>query len=342
MDTRVDPRQHPYCARPWRQVTFLSDGTAVCACIDAARTNPLGNIHERTFDEIWNGPEYQQLRGLIANDQIDAVPICLKCPNRIAEAPKDRAKVEGFPYPTSLYLESVAACNLKCPGCDRDAIEGNRDGKLVMDMDAYKKIVDPLSPDLTYMEYHLGGENFMHKQWPEMIRYAKDKNPNVFVLTSTNGHYFRNTEEREALVNCGIDGVIFSIDGATQESYEKYRVRGKIDIALEAMEGVLEARERLGKERPLICWRYILFDWNDSDEEMDLARKMARDMGVDFFAWHLNVAEADYSSKRYHIGSPHLEEIADELWDNIQYSVKLPAVYDPYSDTTIQHTSVEA
>ena len=69
---------------------------------------------------------------------------------------------------------------------------------------------------------------------------------------------------------------------------------------------------------------------------------MAKDIGVDFFAWHLNVAEADYSSDRYHIGSPHLEEIADELWDNIQYSVQLPAVYDPYSDTTIQHTSVEA
>lgn len=337
MDTRIEPSLNTYCARPWRQVTFLSDGTAVCACIDAARTNPLGNIHERSFDEIWNGPEYQRLRGLIAGDRIDAEPICQQCPNRIAEPPSDREKVSGFPRPTTLFLESVAACNLKCPGCDRDSIEGNRDGKLVMDMDAYRRIIDPLSPGLVYMEYHLGGENFMHKQWPEMIRYAKDKNPDLFILTSTNGHYFRNTEEREALVNSGIDCVIFSIDGATQESYEKYRVRGKLDTVLDAMRGVLEARERLGRERPLIVWRYILFSWNDSDEEMNTARRMAKDIGVDYFTWHLNVADADYSSPRYHIGSPHLGEIGHELWDNVQHAVQLPPVYDPYTETATQH-----
>jgi hypothetical protein len=45
---------------------------------------------------------------------------------------------------------------------------------------------------------------------------------------------------------------------------------------------------------------------------------MARDMGVDALAWHLNGAGPDMSSSRYYIGSPHLHEIADELWDNMQ------------------------
>jgi MoaA/NifB/PqqE/SkfB family radical SAM enzyme len=220
--------------------------------------------------------------------------------------------------PKILYLESVAACNLVCPGCDRLAIEGGRDGKLVMDWDVYQRIIDGLSPGLEYMEFHLGGENFMHKQWPRMLRYAKERNPGVFILTSTNGHYFRTEKERQDLVDSGIDLVIMSIDGATAESYVKYRVRGKFDLVLDNMRGVIETRNRAGKSRPIIVWRYILFHWNDTPEEMDLARKLSREMGVDQLAWHLNVASDAMSSKRYYIGSPHLTEIQHEIWDTIQ------------------------
>jgi MoaA/NifB/PqqE/SkfB family radical SAM enzyme len=325
MDTRTDPAVNRYCSRPWSQTTFLSDGTAVCACIDAGRTNPLGNIRERSFEEIWNGPEYQRLRSAIAGGDIDSVPICRGCPNRISDPPPGGHGVADRPKPKALYLESVAACNLVCPGCDRESIEGTRDGRLVMDWATYQKIVDALSPGLEYMEYHLGGENFMHKQWPRMIRYAKEKNPRVFVVSSTNGHYFRTEQERRDLVTCGIDGIIFSIDGASQETYVKYRVGGRFDAVIENMRGCLEARRALGLSRPYVVWRYILFDWNDSPEEMDRARRMAREIGVDLFAWHLNVAAPAMSSKRYYIGSPHNAEIATELWDNVQ-NVKLPGV----------------
>jgi MoaA/NifB/PqqE/SkfB family radical SAM enzyme len=318
MDTRIDPAANRYCSRPWSQTTFLSDGTAVCACIDAARSNPLGNVHDRSFDDIWNGPEYARLRQAIAGDDIDSVPICRGCPNRIAERPPASAGSTGVAIPKALFIESVAACNLVCPGCDRDSIEGTRDGKLVMDWPAYQKIIDALSPGLEYMEYHLGGENFMHKQWPRMLRYAKDQNPGLFIVSSTNGHYFRNEKERRELVECGIDGVIFSIDGATPESYVKYRVGGDFDAVIANMRGCLEARRAAGRTRPYIVWRYILFPWNDSPAEMDLARRMAREIGVDLFAWHLNVASPTMSSSRYYIGSPHLHEIASELWDNVQ------------------------
>src|SRR5262245_50956434 len=261
MDTRVDPLRNRYCSRPWSQATFLSDGTAVCACIDAARTNPLGNIHDRSFEEIWNGVENIRLRAAIANDNIDSTPICRACPNPIDTPPPDRS-LAAVPKPAALFLESVAACNLKCPGCEREAIEGTRDGKLVMDWPAYQKIIDSLSPGLRYMEFHLGGENFMHKEWPRMLRYAKDRNPELFILSSTNGLYFRNEKERRDLVECGIDGVIFSIDGATQETYARYRVGGRLEDAVANMRGCLEARRKAGRERPYIVWRYILFHWN--------------------------------------------------------------------------------
>ena len=58
-------------------------------------------------------------------------------------------------------------------------------------------------------------------------------------------------------------------------------------------------------------------EWNDSPEEMNLARRMAKEIGVDHLAWHLNGVSIMNSSKRYYTGSPHLIEIKDEIWDTL-------------------------
>ncbi len=302
----------PYCARPWKQVTVLSDGTAVCACIDAGKTNPLGNVFETSLAKVWDGEAYQRLRRNIEED-IDRVPICRGCPNRIKEEPPHGFH-SGIRKPSVLFIESYAGCNLACPGCDRGAIEGTRED-LMMDYSKYCGLIDELSPGLRYMEFHVGGENWMHRRAAEMVSYCKQRNPGCIVLSSTNGHFFHTEAKAREAVETGIDCLIFSIDGATQESYEKYRVRGNIERALDCMKRVLRLRNEMGRKLPLVIWRYILFAWNSSPGEMDLARRMAKDLGVDSLAWHLNGAQEEFSSPRYFIGSAHLREIKDELWD---------------------------
>lgn len=315
-----------YCARPWSQVTVLSDGTAVCACVDSGKKNPLGNLREGSFEEVWDGPGYVGLREAIATD-IDQVEVCRGCPNRIEGPPPPEGYVRGIPKPEVLFLESYAGCNLTCPGCDRDAIEGTRTD-LALDWDTYTKLIDDLSPGLKYMEFHVGGENYMHKRANPMVAYCKERNPDCYVLSSTNGHFFHTDDRIQDVFDSGIDCLIFSIDGATQESYEKYRVNGRLDRVLKGMRRMIEMRNAQGRQLPLIVWRYILFSWNSSQEEMDLARSMADEIGVDQLAWHLNVAEGDYSSPRYYIGSPHLPEIRDELWDTMLERVDVKLDYD--------------
>ncbi len=304
----------PYCARPWNQIAVLSDGTAVCACIDAEKTNPLGNFKTQTLDEIWRGPRYEGLRRAIRKD-IDVVPICRGCPNRIA-APPPGAEVPLPQKPRALYLESYAGCNLECPGCNRPGIEGSRT-ELALDFATYTKIIDSLAPDLAYMEFHLGGENYMHKQASAMVRYCRDKNPRCVILSSTNGHFFHTDERAKEALASGIDCLVFSVDGARQDSYEKYRVNGRIDRVFDGMRRLVRLRQELGLERPLIVWRYILFSWNDSRDEMDLARALAKEIGVDHLAWHLNAVESQQASTRYFVGSKHLAEIEHELWDTL-------------------------
>lgn len=304
----------PHCARPWNQIAVLSDGTAVCACIDAEKTNPLGNFRTQSLEEIWNGARYQGLRKAIAKN-IDAVEICRGCPNRIATPPPAGSVV--VPHkPRALYLESYAGCNLECPGCNRPGIEGSRES-LALDFPTFQKVIDQLAPDLAYLEFHLGGENYMHKQASQMVRYCRDQNPRCVILSSTNGHFFHTDERAREAIESGIDCLIFSIDGATQESYQKYRVNGRLDRVLEGLSRVARMKRELGRTSPLVVWRYILFEWNDSHEEMQRARELAKLHGADHLAWHLNAVSNQQASKRYYVGSPHLKEIEHELWDTL-------------------------
>lgn len=306
-----------FCTRPWRQVAVLSDGTAVCACIDAEKSNPLGNFTTQSFDEVWNGARYEHLRHAIETD-IDQVPICRGCPHRVAGPPPPPGLTTGVDKPRALFIESHIGCNLACPGCNRDGMIESRSSQ-TLDFDTYKKVIDGLSPDLRYMEFHVGGENYMHKQANEMVRYCRDQNPECVILTSTNGHFFHTEERQRGLLDSGIDCVVFSVDGAKQESYERYRVNGRLERVLEGMRAVAALKKELGLERPILVWRYILFDWNDSDEEMALARRLAAEVGVDHLAWHLNAVPdmVSMQSKRYYVGSPRLPEIEPELWDTL-------------------------
>lgn len=320
----------PWCTRPWNQIAVLSDGTAVCACIDAEKTNPLGSFVDQKLEEIWNGAAYQGLRTSIGKN-IDAVPICRGCPNRVAEPAPPEGYVSGVPKPKVLFLESTALCNLTCPGCNREGIEGGRTEQM-MDFELYKKVIDELSPGLTYMEFHIGGENYLHKRAHDMVRYCKDKNPGVAVLSSTNGHFFHTDERVEQLLDSGIDALIISVDGARQESYEKYRVNGDIERVFDGVRRIRRLREKRGGDAPLLIWRYILFDWNDSPEEMNEARRLAPEVGFDHLAWHLNGVEDQVQSGRYHVGSAHLDEIADELWDTLptRLGADLPVDFSGY------------
>ncbi len=317
-----------HCSRPWKQITILSDGEAVCSCVDAAKEMPLGNVNELDFDQVWNGPAYQSLRRDCVED-ITRRPLCITCPNRIQEPPADTENMTVAHPPRRLYIETVAACNLVCPGCDREAIEGSR-SKARMSVETFKKVIDSLSPHLEYLEYHVGGENWAHKQSAEMIRYAKSNNPHLFTLTSTNGLYFNTEQQRRDLLLSGMDAVIMSIDGATPETYERYRVRGDFNQVIENTRALVRMRNELRVTWPKIIWRYILFNWNDSPEEMELARTMSREMGVDGLAWTLDVAPTDeFTSRRYYHGSPHLAEIQHEMWENFETMIP---VSDPWSD----------
>lgn len=68
------------CPQLWQRMFVHPDGVVTVCCVDSARTLQVGDIHNHTIEEIWNGPEYQKLRELHATGRIDEIPACAGCP----------------------------------------------------------------------------------------------------------------------------------------------------------------------------------------------------------------------------------------------------------------------
>jgi hypothetical protein len=159
------------------------------------------------------------------------------------------------------------------------------------------------------------GEAFLHKRAVEMCEYIKARFPQVYLYTSTNGLAFRDGDVKR-LVHSGIDEVTFSIDGATPESYAVYRQRGDFDKALRNLRLAVDAKRKAGRDVPFINWRYILFSHNDSDAEMNRARELATEIGVDRLSWELTDHPEDLFSRRFAPGQPDHAAIKHEIWDD--------------------------
>jgi len=148
-----------------------------------------------------------------------------------------------------------------------------------MSFDFFKKIADETGRYLTNAELCNYGESFMNPYAAEMIRYLKKVNPNVVIEIHTNGHFFETEEKRVTIVDSGLDILLFSVDGITQEVYEKYRIGGNLKIVTDAIRGICKLKKDMKVNKPKIIFQFILFEHNF--HEALNAEKFAKDLGVD-------------------------------------------------------------
>ena len=304
------------CSWPWTTATLLCDGRLVCGCADPYGKRVLGDARTASVSDVWTGETAGRLRAALNAGGSTFCGDCpLKLPLKKDEAPPQRALDAGR-LPSRLYVECTAACNISCAqACcaPETGITRTRQAGM-LDFDLFRRVIDEAGPSLGRVDFFNYGEAFLHKRAVEMCEYIKSRFPHVYLYTSTNGLAF--TEDAvKRLVHSGIDEVTFSIDGATPASYVKYRQRGDFAKAVRNLGAAAREKREAGRDVPFINWRYILFSHNDSDEEMDLARRMAEDLGVDRLCWELTDHPEDMFSRRYVPGSAALEAVRHEIWD---------------------------
>jgi radical SAM protein with 4Fe4S-binding SPASM domain len=120
------------------------------------------------------------------------------------------------------------------------------------------------------------GEPFLNKQFLEFVRYAASKN--IYTATSSNAHYFTD-EMAKATVESGLDRLIISIDGSTQETYGKYRIGGNVEKVIDGTKKLLYWKKKLNKTTPHIIWQFIVFKHNE--HQLPEIKRLAKEIGVD-------------------------------------------------------------
>ena len=313
------------CTWPWEMLVMLCDGRIVCGCADPYAKRVLGDAKATTIEQIWNGSTIAQLRKDMNAAGSEFCGDCaLKRPLEPGEEPSIRGLDAGR-HPRRMFIECTAACNISCnQACcaPETGITRTRQAGM-LDFDLFRKVIDEVGPTLGRIDFFNYGEAFLHKRAIEMCAYIKATYPHIYLYTSTNGTALTEEQARR-LVHTGIDEVTFSIDGARPETYIQYRQRGKFDVAMRNLRAMADEKRRSGRDLPQLNWRYILFKWNDSDEEMALARSTAVDIGVDRLCWEITDHPEDSFSRRFLRGSPAFEAIRVETWDDSNLGNAIP------------------
>jgi radical SAM protein with 4Fe4S-binding SPASM domain len=175
--------------------------------------------------------------------------------------------------PPVIVIEPTNVCNLRCPLCP----SGNgtlKRAKGYMDYDLFRKIIDEVKQTAFMVVLWNQGESYLNNDFSRMIRYASDNK--LFTLVSTNGNVDLKAEE---VIDSGLDSMIVSLDGATQETYNKYRVNGDLQKVLDNVKALVRAKKHLGSTSPLIRWQFLVMKHNE--HELKEIRQIAEEAGVD-------------------------------------------------------------
>ena len=121
--------------------------------------------------------------------------------------------------PMCVDIEVAAICDLACPFCYRQSIATP---DKVMSLDLFHTIIDQcIDIGVPSVKLNWRGEPLLNPKLPEMIKYAKNKGI-LEVIINTNATTL-DKKTSLAIIDAGLDLMIYSFDGGSKETYEKMR-----------------------------------------------------------------------------------------------------------------------
>lgn len=184
-----------------------------------------------------------------------------------------RATSLGFPI--SMSIEPTTSCNLRCPECPSGLRQFSRPTGM-LEPSFFRSTIDAVYKDLIYLTFYFQGEPYLNPNFLEMVQYASSKG--IFTSTSTNAHYL-SAEQARRTVESGLDRLIISIDGTSQETYEQYRVGGNLQKVIDGTRQIVAAKKALGSATPHVVFQFLVVKPNE--HQLQEIEQLAAELGVD-------------------------------------------------------------
>jgi radical SAM protein with 4Fe4S-binding SPASM domain len=176
--------------------------------------------------------------------------------------------------PMAMSVEPTTSCNLRCPECPSGLRAFSRPTGM-LDKNFFRSVIDQVHRHTAWLTFYFQGEPFLHPEFLDMVKYAVDKK--IYTSTSTNAHYLDDDTARK-IVESGMQRLIISIDGVTQETYQQYRIGGRLEKVLEGTQNLVKWKKELRSSTPHLIFQFLVVRPNE--HEIDALLQLARETGV--------------------------------------------------------------
>lgn len=178
--------------------------------------------------------------------------------------------------PDTMIVDVTNACNLRCPVCPVTVAMTRPRG--FMPLDRFKAVIDDLGRHgwKPAMFFNFSGEPTMNPALPDMVAYATANGHDSFLSTNVT---FLTEDLSEKLIRAGLGRVALCLDGFTKEAHESYRVRSDFERTKANIVGFVEAKRRLGADRPVTVLQTLLTSLSE-DHQAEI-KAWAKEIGID-------------------------------------------------------------
>jgi len=195
---------------------------------------------------------------------------------REVERLKRASLPRGFPFHAVIDVSN--ACNLECPYCPTGRRQNSGRTKQIIDVDVVKTFLDRYGKYLIEADLFNWGESLLHPRISDIVHMFHERR--IYNMLSSNLN-IRNKSVLEKICDAGLDYLIVSISGSTQEIYERYHRRGDLSLVVENLKHLVDYRNRMHYFNPIIELKYLTFKYNAHQVQESL--RVASEIGVDIF-----------------------------------------------------------
>lgn len=226
-----------------------------------------------------------------------------------------RTTLKSYPY--KITIDPTNFCNLRCPGCHTGIKHPEMIKSSFLSFANYQTMFDKLKKHTLSIALYNWGEPFLNKDIFKIIKHTTDNK--VGSTMHSNFNVF-SADMAENLVSSGLTHLYLSIDGASQETYAQYRVKGDFENVLSNVRLLVAAKKQSKSKLPFITWKFLVFPHNA--HEVETARTMAKNIGVDNFrVYNANLQLMDiYDEASHYIDNPEkiktLTKPCASLWSS--------------------------
>jgi len=272
IDTTKDLGIGNRCPRPFD--TILIDKRGSCFACECQSWLPqsVGNLQVKELSQIIGNATHQHLQSSIEDG---TYRYCNE--HQCSYIKSESVMHDRSEHIRHLRLAIDDSCNLRCPSCRKGMIFHKEGPSYDLGIRLANKINDWLHGLKHPVQVHLGSDgdpfaSYVYRHFMEQTPRRDDIEYSIL----TNGLMFKDFYHRVPHIINNLRELGVSIDGASQETYEKLRLGGKWDKIIENLECMSEIRTRNN-------FRFILHfvvqkeNYHEMEEIMTMGRKYNAD-----------------------------------------------------------------